>query len=145
MRRLFITIVTIFILIASFALQSALADVDLSGMSFDELVALRNQIDQAIWASDGWQEVEVPSGVYIIGEDIPEGRWSIKCNGKGGGIYTLYPDKESYLDNGLGYIAMKFFNGEDIMNVILDNGQYLELSASTYTFSPMIGADLGFK
>lgn len=53
MRRLFITIVAIFILISSFAFQSALAVVALSGMSFDELVALRNQIDQAIWASDG--------------------------------------------------------------------------------------------
>ena len=30
---------------------AAFADVDLSGMTFDELVALRDQIDLAIWSS----------------------------------------------------------------------------------------------
>lgn len=45
MRRLFITIVTLFVLISSFAFQSALADVDLSGMSFDELPALMKLAD----------------------------------------------------------------------------------------------------
>ena len=56
---------------------SALADVDLTGMSFDELVALRDRIDLAIFSSAEWQQVEVPAGVWTIGEDIPEGHWTI--------------------------------------------------------------------
>ena len=42
-------------------ITSAAADpVDLSGMSFDELVALRDQLNLAIWNSQEWQEVTVP-------------------------------------------------------------------------------------
>lgn len=59
---------------------SAAADpIDLSGMSFDELVALRDQLNLAIWNSQEWQEVTVPAGVWTIGEDIPAGHWTIKA------------------------------------------------------------------
>lgn len=58
---------------------AASADVDLSGMSYDELVALKDRINMAIWESEEWQEVTVPQGVWVVGEDIPVGKWSIKC------------------------------------------------------------------
>lgn len=54
--------------------------IDLSGMSYDELVALKDQINLAMWQSDEWQEVEVPQGVWLVGEDIPAGHWSIKTD-----------------------------------------------------------------
>ena len=57
----------------------ALADLpDLSGLSFDELVQLREQINLAIWNSSEWQQVTVPAGVYVIGVDIPAGHWTLK-------------------------------------------------------------------
>jgi len=56
---------------------TAFADVDLSGMSYDELVALKDQINKAIWESEEWQEVTVPQGVYEVGKDIPVGHWVI--------------------------------------------------------------------
>ncbi len=59
-------------------LPSRADGVDLSDMSFDELVALRDQIDMAIWSSAEWQEVEVPEGIYQVGKDIPAGHWSIR-------------------------------------------------------------------
>jgi hypothetical protein len=55
----------------------ALAQVDISGLSFDELVALRERIDFALWASEEWQAVTVPPGVYQVGKDIPPGHWTI--------------------------------------------------------------------
>lgn len=57
---------------------AAFADVDLSNMSFDELVALKDQINLAIWNSQEWQEVEVPQGVWRVGEDIPAGKWTLR-------------------------------------------------------------------
>lgn len=57
---------------------AALAEIDLSGMTYDELVALKDQINLAIWNSQEWQEVTVPIGVWKVGEDIPEGHWTIK-------------------------------------------------------------------
>ena len=53
--------------------------IDLSGMSYEELVELKDQINLAIWQSDEWQEVEVPQGVWKVGEDIPAGHWTIKA------------------------------------------------------------------
>ena len=50
---------------------------DLSGLSYDELVQLRDKINLAIWNSEEWQEVTVPIGVWVVGEDIPVGHWSI--------------------------------------------------------------------
>lgn len=77
MRKV-ITICITLALVLSLA-PAAFADVDLSGMTFDELVALRDQIDLAIWNSQEWQEVEVPQGLYKVGEDIPAGKWTIRA------------------------------------------------------------------
>ena len=54
-------------------------EVDLSAMSLYDLVALKDRINLAIWNSEEWQEVTVPQGVWLVGEDIPEGHWSIAC------------------------------------------------------------------
>lgn len=45
----------------------AMADVDLTGMTYAELVALKDQINLAIWNSSEWQEVTVPQGVWKVG------------------------------------------------------------------------------
>ena len=57
----------------------AFADVDLSGMSYKELVALKDKINLAMWNSNEWQEVTVTQGLWKVGEDIPEGTWTVKC------------------------------------------------------------------
>ena len=75
MKKLFLCL----LVAALFLSQFALADVDLSGMTFDELVALKDQINLAIWNSEEWQEVTVPQGRWIVGEDIPTGKWTVKC------------------------------------------------------------------
>ena len=53
--------------------------IDLSGMTYKELVALKDQINLAIWNSQEWQEVTVPQGVWKVGEDIPAGHWTVIC------------------------------------------------------------------
>lgn len=73
-----ITICIALALVLSLA-PAVFADVDLSGMSFDELVALKDQINRAIWNSQEWQEVTVPQGVWEVGADIPAGKWTIKA------------------------------------------------------------------
>ena len=73
------TISIILVLILS-AMVSASAEIDLSGMTYDELVALKDQINLAIWNSEEWQEVTVPQGRWIVGEDIPAGMWTVKCS-----------------------------------------------------------------
>lgn len=62
---------------------AALAEIDLSGMTYDELVALKDQINLAIWNSQEWQEVTVPQGLWEVGKDIPAGHWTVRCADEG--------------------------------------------------------------
>lgn len=57
----------------------AKAENNLSDMTYDELVSLREQINAAVLECEEWQEVEVPQGVWKVGVDIPVGHWTIRC------------------------------------------------------------------
>lgn len=75
MRKLFTVVLVMSMLLPA----AALADLpDISGLSFDELVQLKDQLNISIWNSEEWQEVTVPAGVWIVGEDIPAGHWTIR-------------------------------------------------------------------
>lgn len=69
------------ILLLSFCLLSLAAaeETDLSGLSFDELAALRDRCQLEMMQRDTWQKVEVPQGVYKVGVHIPAGTWTITC------------------------------------------------------------------
>ena len=71
-------ILALVIVIIALFTSSAFAEIDLSSMTFEELAKLQNEINAALWASDGWQSVTVPAGIYKIGEDIPAGKWVIR-------------------------------------------------------------------
>lgn len=60
------------------ALTAAAEPVDLNGMSFEELLALRDAVERALWDSPEWATVEMPAGLYHVGEDIPAGRYEIR-------------------------------------------------------------------
>ena len=80
MRKL----ITFFLILVLILSAAASADApDLSGLSYDELIQLRDKINIAIWNSQEWQEVIVPAGTWKIGEDIPVGHWSISMVGHG--------------------------------------------------------------
>ena len=76
MKKLICMIAAVITLFAS----TAFADVDLSGMTYDELVALKNQINLAMWQCEEWQEVTVPQGVWQVGVDIPAGQWTVTAH-----------------------------------------------------------------
>lgn len=113
---------------------------DLSGMSFSDLLTLRRQIDTALWASDGWQTVDVPAGSYIIGDDIPAGRWTITGHSN---YVEIYRNEAEY-QNKKRFVYEYLSDGETY-NATLENGQYLCISMGNCSFSPYTGAGLGFK
>ncbi len=132
------------------------ADVDLSGMSYDELVALKDQINLAIWQSDDWQEVEVPQGVWLVGEDIPAGKWTIKAAKEAS---TFISVGDAPTDDGTGVKATvmqaiydpeyMFYNAKsDIFEWTIDlaEGKYVEIDNGVAIFTPYAGKpSLGFK
>lgn len=155
MKKLIATTLAAFLLVG--AAPAASAQVDLSGMSLEELVELKDQVDMAIWQSAEWQEVEVPQGVWEVGRDIPAGKWTISCNAgefamilvgnqleDGGAKVKAYPNKASatiYNPGG------KYFQAgrQTALTVELTDGDYVEISVSTAIFSPYSGKALAFR
>ena len=134
----------------------AYADFDLSGMSYDELVALKDQINLAIWNSAEWQEVEVPQGVWEVGADIPAGKWEIKAL-PGGDTYIVYGNE---VKNGGTDVSARAYQdivdpeyrnykeGKDVTSWVieLENGNYVQIKFGNAVFMPYNGKpDLGFK
>lgn len=77
MKKL-LTILLILALVPVHAL-AAPQTIDLETMTVDELSALKDQLNGAIWSAADWEEVVVPQGVWAIGEDIPAGHWTISA------------------------------------------------------------------
>lgn len=153
MKKL-ISLLCVFVLVL--ALAPAAFAVDLNGMSYDELVALKDQINLAIWNSAEWQEVEVPQGVWEVGADIPAGKWTIKA----------LPEADTYLKVGTslqdGGTSVNFKKTQrikdagyrdydpnsDITSWTYDfkNGEYVQIDYGPAVFTPYAGKpSLGFK
>ena len=56
----------------------ALAETNLSQMSYDDLLTLQETLVKEIMSRPEWKEVEVPAGQYTIGVDIPAGWYSVR-------------------------------------------------------------------
>ena len=114
-------------------------DGDFSSYSFAELKQLQTELNLALWASEGWQKVTVPPGIYIVGEDIPEGRWTIK---RAANKYT-YLRICSDMQNGDPTNCLHYSYLEDSFTVHLISGQYVEIDSASVTFEPYVSG-LGF-
>lgn len=137
----------------------ALADVDLTGMTFDELVALKDQINLAMWQSAEWQEVTVPQGVWQVGVDIPAGHWTIKAY-DGANTVIKYGSRLDSTGRDLGFgdadiyesvkspLRSTFSKGDDLEQIDIDaeDGYYFVISNGDAIFTPYTGKpSLGFK
>lgn len=147
-------------LMISLAVTTAFAEsIDLSGMSFDELVALRARINMALWSTDAWQEVTVPIGVWEVGKDIPAGHWTLSAT-EGNTTYIFYGDKlkdadslsvsgDVYINEEL--ISTSYANYDEnqhrvYMDIDAKEGCYIIIRYGAAVFTPYVGKpDLGFK
>lgn len=70
MKKLLILALVLFLLPVS-------VSAELSDLSYDELLALRNDVNAEIMSRPEWKQVVVPAGTWIVGQDIPAGVYSI--------------------------------------------------------------------
>lgn len=152
MKRFFCLLLASVLLIPS----AVLADVDLSGMSFDELVALRNQVTTALFYSDDWKEIFVPGGFYQVGNGIPAGHWTITPYGESF-ISVWYGDvaNASLTGAGFGWDGVNGWAGtlstkknkdgswkdpgeHHSIDILLSDGWYLSF-AGDVIFTPYVG------
>lgn len=73
--KLFIMVV-ILVMLTSTVLAGG---IDLSTLTLDELVNLRNNINTEIYIRGEGEDSEIFTGTYIVGVDILQGTYAVKC------------------------------------------------------------------
>lgn len=132
----------------------------LLNLSYEELLALKNDINLAMWLSDEWQEVTVPQGTWKVGEDIPAGHWTVKCTDTV--TYSTVSWGERLDENGqdISYLGRssthnsiynpKHYENRDRYPVEYSfevvNGDYIQIDNGSVVFMPYVGKpSFGFK
>ncbi len=130
--------------------------IDLSGLTYDELVELKDQINLAIWECDEWQEVEVPQGVWKVGEDIPVGHWTIKAMPKGRTMVSMGTEVKNGGTDVKSKSHSTIYDVEDKgyeegktvseWSIELKDGDFVQVQWGNALFTPYAGKpSLGFK
>jgi len=155
MKKL-IALILVVCMTASFA---AAEDIDLSGLSFDQLVELKEKIILAMWNSHEWQEVKVPVGIYEVGKDIPAGKWTVRCAGdftfldygnelKPGGNDIVFGCERYGNATITNPEYTRYDENKDMVefSFSVQDGDYIKIDRSALIFTPYTGTpDLGFK
>lgn len=156
MKKILCSLLAILFLSVSSAFA---ADIDLSNMSYDELVALKDKINLAIWNSHDWQEVTVPQGLWEVGKDIPEGHWTVRCATD---AYAEVYYGDTIAEDGRSIKITKRFVHEEVVSpdyrtfedgkdlaefsFTVQKGDFIFIDKSSVVFTPYAGKpDLGFK
>lgn len=151
-----ITLALVIILSVFTVVRADSEKIDLSGMTYDELVALKDRINLAIWQSDEWQEVEVPQGVWKVGEDIPAGKWTIKALPSKNTMVTMGTEvknggtdvkaKAYQVIDDPGYRYYEDGTSVSEWTIELEEGMYIQIQFGSAVFMPYSGKpSLGFK
>ena len=85
----------------------AYAEISLSSMSTDELIALKTQIVQELLDRGAMKSATVPAGEYVIGKDLPVGEYSISTEQIF--VTIIYGDYNMYVispENGIGKVKL---------------------------------------
>lgn len=135
MRRLFALVLVFLMMFCSVATAES---IDLTALTFEELIALRQEIDMLLFASDEYKDVPVPAGDYVIGEDIPAGTYSLDSDGYA--MISVYADASKDL---MGMDACHSVGGgETVGKIELKDGQVIEIQMGSIIFKTYTG--LGF-
>lgn len=129
MKKLAVVLIIALCLFPTFAL----ADIDLSVMTFDELVSLNSALLAEIASRDEFKEVTVPAGDYTIGKDIPAGTYSLSLpSGSFGSMITVNSLEKFHSLTG----------SQGVGKIELKDGDEISITAGSIVFAPFIG--LGF-
>lgn len=127
----------------------SVAQVELTGLSYDELVDLSRQVGSAIMSHELFDSVSVPSGLWEVGVDIPQGTW-ILTPANGDYVSVVYgksidssENAMDMFDDGNTYESM---SDDDSWRIIAKDGCYFYISGGSVIFTSDTGSSgLGFK
>lgn len=128
MKKL-LSLILIIVCLTGFA---AAETIDLASLSFEDLLTLRNQLNAEIMSRPEWKVVKVPRGTWKIGEDIPEGTYSISA--------PAYSSVEIFDGNGKTVVEHFIFSDSPVGKVTLKNGWTMEVRGQI-SIAPPISLD----
>lgn len=135
MKKLLCAVLVLMALVCS--ASSEIIAVPLSGLSQDELIALRDQIHQELLDRGIEKEVLVPMGVYTVGTDIPAGTYTVKPVSMEGTLFELYADEA--MTDALMSDYLSTYTGNYIGKVELKEGNVVVIENANLTFAPYQG------
>ena len=151
----FTCILLLVALMGCIVLPACAEEIDLTTLTWEELLELKSAITLEQLTRDEWEEVEVPQGVYKVGEDIPAGKWTVTCKTGYSCMFsfgdTLRDDGHSVSWSGIydiAYIYRSSGKDGDMTEYTFEakDGYYIIIEDSPATFTPYTGTrDLGFK
>lgn len=151
----FTCILLLVALMGCLVLPACAEEIDLTALTWEELLELKSAITLEQLTRDEWEEVEVPQGVYKVGEDIPAGKWTITCKT---GRSCYFEFGEALREDGH---SVSWRGTHDLVYIYKDagsdgkqteytfeakDGHYIIINDAPATFTPFTGTqDLGFK
>ena len=116
------------------AAAASAEDYDFSGKTTAELVEIQQKVNEALWKSDGWNEVTVPGGDYEIGKEIPAGEWSIRPASDSWAYYRIYKGER----NTASYDLLDSGSIEEPIKIILREGQWFQVASGPIIFTTYV-------
>lgn len=135
MKKIVALLLALLLCLGSFP---AFANVNLSACTQEELLALRDSINQELLKRGIEKEVTVPIGMYEVGVDIPAGTYTLKPNGFA--VVEVWKNVSSKYS--MFYEGVSASDKEYIGKLILIEGNIVEITYGSFVFSPYQG--LGF-
>ncbi|MBR3333137.1 MAG: hypothetical protein IKG23_02495 [Clostridia bacterium] len=165
MKKLFCYIIAIILMISSLLLTITFSKADpelvqdetafLASASPADLLNLRNQINNILINSPEYESVPVPAGLYVVGEDIPEGKWTLSSSVRtsmtigtkleeNGQEIAAYGSSFYASSNTLHFLYGYLFSDNKIINTLqqtvdLPTGCYIVIDNGTVNFTTYTG------
>ena len=114
--------------------------VDVDSMSYEELVALSEKVQLALFGRSLMDGVEVPLGKYVVGKDIPAGAYVISASG-----YHASVSVQTWLSDGETQDVFFVLEDDESQKITLSDGMIINIySIAKFTGKVSIKLFAGF-
>ena len=123
--------------------SAALAEIDLAGMSYEELAALRDRCQAELMTRPEWKQATVPAGDYRVGVDIPAGEYTILPTPGGYSNVIVWNGEPD--DYRAGFSLNESVDGDDqeiIGRAVLRDGNTVSVGGGAVILTPYRGLGL---
>lgn len=136
-------LISIAIAIVLFLSSTALAEIDLDSMSYEELAALRDRCQAELMTRPEWQQITVPSGDYRVGVDIPAGEYTILPTPDGySNVIVWKGEPDDYRAGFSLNESVTDYNQKTVWRAVLRDGYTLSVGGSAVILTPYRGLGL---